>query len=205
MMLCPSVPATPWNGQEGGARMYAVRIDTTAQVAESDGTLISCLVSWLLRLMPFGQPADLRSRSIRYDSVPLARYTPSLSLKRDRYGRSCVQAVSVDPDVRDQSGSQQPDHDGFGLSGTVQAHRTSSKGARPLPTRLGPESAACTATGSESAYYPNQYHLQVSKKRSEYVHQLKLRFYREDFHPAPGTGPTRPRQGTPHCKCGIPT
>jgi hypothetical protein len=46
MMLCPSVPATPWNGQADGGRTYAVRIGTTAQVVELGGTLISFLVSW---------------------------------------------------------------------------------------------------------------------------------------------------------------
>ncbi|KAK6907200.1 hypothetical protein I203_101190 [Kwoniella mangroviensis CBS 8507] len=31
------------------------------------------------------------------------------------------------------------------------------------------------------------------------------RFYRDDFHPNPSTGPSGPREGTPICKCGIPT
>jgi hypothetical protein len=155
--------------------------------------------------MPFGSQADLRSRSIRNYCVPLTRHPPRFSVERDRYDQSCVQAVSGDPDIRGQPGPQQSDHDGLGLSGTIQAYCASPEGSRPFSTRLGPESAAYTVTGSESAYYPDQYHLQVSKERSEYVHQLKIRFYREDFHPAPGTGPTGPRQGTPHCKCGIPT
>ncbi|WVQ73680.1 hypothetical protein IAR50_003260 [Cryptococcus sp. DSM 104548] len=34
---------------------------------------------------------------------------------------------------------------------------------------------------------------------------ITFRFYREDFHPQPGTGPLGPREGTPVCKCGVPT
>ncbi|WVW79995.1 hypothetical protein I302_101968 [Kwoniella bestiolae CBS 10118] len=34
---------------------------------------------------------------------------------------------------------------------------------------------------------------------------ITFRFYREDFHPDPSTGPLGARDGTPICKCGIPT
>jgi hypothetical protein len=34
---------------------------------------------------------------------------------------------------------------------------------------------------------------------------ITFRFYRSDFHPAPGLAWKGPRLGTPYCKCGIPT
>ena len=34
---------------------------------------------------------------------------------------------------------------------------------------------------------------------------ITFRFYRDDFHPSPGLGPFGRREGTPYCKCGIPT
>ncbi|WRT65558.1 uncharacterized protein IL334_002503 [Kwoniella shivajii] len=34
---------------------------------------------------------------------------------------------------------------------------------------------------------------------------ITFRFYREDFHPNPSTGPFGAREGTPTCKCGMPT
>ncbi|WWC87731.1 uncharacterized protein L201_002623 [Kwoniella dendrophila CBS 6074] len=34
---------------------------------------------------------------------------------------------------------------------------------------------------------------------------ITFRFYRDDFHPDPSIGPFGPREGTPLCKCGIPT
>ncbi|KAK8861429.1 hypothetical protein IAR55_002248 [Kwoniella newhampshirensis] len=34
---------------------------------------------------------------------------------------------------------------------------------------------------------------------------ITFRFYREDFHPNPSTGPTGVREGIPLCKCGSPT
>ncbi|WWC60158.1 uncharacterized protein I303_102722 [Kwoniella dejecticola CBS 10117] len=34
---------------------------------------------------------------------------------------------------------------------------------------------------------------------------ITFRFYRDDFHPDPAIGPYGPREGTPLCKCGIPT
>ncbi|WWC68770.1 uncharacterized protein I206_102705 [Kwoniella pini CBS 10737] len=34
---------------------------------------------------------------------------------------------------------------------------------------------------------------------------ITFRFYRDDFHPEPTIGPYGPREGTPLCKCGIPT
>ncbi|OXH20995.1 hypothetical protein J008_07035 [Cryptococcus neoformans] len=34
---------------------------------------------------------------------------------------------------------------------------------------------------------------------------ITFRFYREDFHPVPNAGPFGPREGTPTCRCGVPT
>ncbi|KGB78423.3 hypothetical protein CNBG_4261 [Cryptococcus deuterogattii R265] len=34
---------------------------------------------------------------------------------------------------------------------------------------------------------------------------ITFRFYREDFHPVPIAGPFGPREGTPVCRCGVPT
>ncbi|WVF67092.1 hypothetical protein IAT40_001837 [Kwoniella sp. CBS 6097] len=44
-------------------------------------------------------------------------------------------------------------------------------------------------------------------KQKTYTSRINItfRFYREDFHPVPSTGPFGPREGTPTCKCGIPT
>ncbi|OCF39596.1 hypothetical protein I317_06611 [Kwoniella heveanensis CBS 569] len=103
------------------------------------------------------------------------------------------------------------------------AFATTSKPTRTYEVNLGHNSLCLMNAGCQERYkhtVPPQKALDLFRptygmdeepiplyKQETYTSRINItfRFYREDFHPVPGAGPSGPREGTPVCKCGIPT